>query len=92
MPFLTAVAVVAVGVGGFLTSLGAFALFAGAMGLLIFLLSFLGAASGPALARPLRVWGRQVQAVAAVVIMLVGVALVYSGVNPGVYMRLLLSS
>ena len=61
------------------------------MGLLVFLLAFLGATSGPALARPLRVWGRRVQAVAALVIVLVGAALVYASVNPGIYGRLLLS-
>ena len=61
------------------------------MGLLIFLISFLGTTSGPALTRSLRVWGRRVQVVAAVVIVLVGVAMVYSSANPGVYDRLLLS-
>ena len=60
------------------------------MGLLIFVLAFLRSAIGPVLAVPLRVWGRRVQAVAAVVIMVVGAALVYAGANPGVFMRLLL--
>ena len=61
------------------------------MGLLIFLISFLGTTSGPALTRSLRVWGRRVQVVAAVVIVLVGVSMVYASANPGVYDRLLLS-
>ena len=61
------------------------------MGLLVFLLAFLGATSGPALVGHLRVWGRRVQAVAGVAIVVVGGALVYSGINPGVYGRLLLS-
>ena len=60
------------------------------MGVLIFLLSFLGAGWGPAIARPLRMWGRRVQVVAAVVILLVGLALLYEGVNPGVWDRLIL--
>ena len=61
------------------------------MGLLVFLLAFLGATSGPALVAPLRVWGRRIQAVAGVAIVVVGGALVYSGINPGVFDRLLLS-
>ncbi len=77
--------------GGFLTGLWAFLIFAVTMGLLVFLLAFLGAASGPALTRSLRVWGRRVQVVAAGVILVVGAALVYASANPGVYGRLILS-
>ena len=62
------------------------------MGLLVFFLSFLGATSGPALAAPLRMWGRRVQVVSGVIILLVGAALVYAGANPGFFDRLLLSS
>ena len=62
------------------------------MGLLVFLLSFLGATSGPALMRSLRVWGRRVQVAAVLVLVLVGAALVYSGLNPGVFDRLILTS
>ena len=71
---------------------GAFLIFAITMGLLVFLLAFLGSTSGPALTRSLRVWGRRVQVVTALVIVLVGAALVYSGANPGVLDRLILTS
>ncbi len=67
-------------------------IFAVTMVLLVFLLAFLGATSGPALTRSLRVWGRRVQVVTALVIVLVGAALVYSGVNPGVFDRLILTT
>jgi cytochrome c biogenesis protein CcdA len=71
--------------------LSAFLIFAATMGLLVFLMSFLGAASGPALAIPLRVWGRRVQVASGAIIVLVGGALIYAGANPGFLMRLLLS-
>lgn len=74
-----------------MSGLGAFLVFAVTMGVMIFMLAFLGASWGPALARPLRLWGRRVQVVAAVVIILVGVALIYAGINPGVWDRLILS-
>jgi cytochrome c biogenesis protein CcdA len=61
------------------------------MGLVIFMLAFLGASFGSALGRPLRLWGRRVQVAAAVVIILVGGALIYAGINPGVWDRLILS-
>ena len=54
------------------------------MGLLVFFLTFLGATSGPGLARPLRLWGRRIQAVSALVIVLVGAVLIYASINPGV--------
>ncbi len=60
------------------------------MGVLVFTLSFLGATSGPALTRSLRVWGQRVQLVTGLMIVLVGSALVYSGLNPGVFDRLIL--
>ncbi len=60
------------------------------MGLLIFLLAFLGASWGVAVARSLRLWGRRIQVVGAVVIVLVGAALLYAGINPGVWDRLVL--
>lgn len=60
------------------------------MALLIFLLAFLGAEWGPGIARPLRLWGRRVQVVSAVVVILVGAALVYAGVNDHVWDRLIL--
>jgi cytochrome c biogenesis protein CcdA len=88
---LAAVAVFAASVGGFLTALMAFLIFAVTMGLLIFLLSFLGAASGPALAIPLRLSGRRIQKVSGVIIMLVGAALIYASANPGLFDRLLLT-
>ena len=60
------------------------------MGLLIFVLAFLGSSLGPGVSVPLRLWGRRVQAVSALVIILVGGALIYSGVNPGAFGRLVL--
>jgi putative Mn2+ efflux pump MntP len=69
----------------------AFLIFSVTMGLLIFLMAFLGAASGPALAVPLRLWGRRVQVVSGVIITLVGAALVYSASNPGLLKSLLFS-
>ena len=89
---MAAVAVFAASVGGFLTALMAFLIFAIAMGLLIFLLSFLGATSGPALAIPLRLWGRRIQKVSGLIILLVGGTLIYAGANPGFFDRLLLST
>ena len=77
--------------GGFLLGLSAFLIFAATMGLLIFLMSFLGATSGPALAIPLRVWGRRVQVASGAIIVLVGGALIYASTNPGFFNRLLLS-
>ena len=89
---MAAVAVFATSVGGFLTGLGAFLIFAITMGLIIFFMSFLGASSGPATVRSLRIWGRRVQAVSAVIIAVVGAALIYASTNPGFFDRLLLSS
>ncbi|MCH8185863.1 MAG: hypothetical protein IH862_07170 [Chloroflexi bacterium] len=71
--------------------LSAFLIFAATMGLLVFLMSFLGATSGPALAIPLRVWGRRVQVASGAIIVLVGGALIYASTNPGFFNRLLLS-
>ena len=75
-----------------MTGLGAFLVFGITMGLLVFLLTFLGATAGVGLARSLRVWGRRIQLWAALVIILIGAALVYSGINPGVFDRLILTS
>ena len=60
------------------------------MGLLVFILSFLGASLGPATAISLRLWGRRVQTISTVLIILVGGALIYAGTNPGVFNRLIL--
>ncbi len=60
------------------------------MGLLIFILAFLGSLLGPALTVALRVWGRRIQAVSGLLIVLVGGALIYSGANPGLFDRLIL--
>ena len=87
---MAAVVVFAAGVGGFFVSLGAFSLFAGTMGVSVFLLAFLGATSGPSITSSIRIWGRKVQAVAGLTLVLVGAALIYSGIDPGVYGRLLL--
>ncbi len=64
---------------------------AGTMGVLVFVLAVLGATSGPVFTRALRVWGRRVQAVAGLMIVMVGAALIYSGLNPGVFDRLILN-
>lgn len=85
MPFLAAVAAVALSVGGFFTGLWAFALSALTMGVLVFLLAFLGGTAGPARNRKFRMFGRQVQVVAAVLMVLVGVALIYQGLYPGAH-------
>ena len=60
------------------------------MGLLIFVLAFLGSSFGPAVTVALRVWGRRIQAVSTLLIILVGGALIYSGANPGFFDRLIL--
>ena len=70
--------------------LSAFLIFAATMGLLVFLMSFLGASTGPALAIPLRVWGRRVQVASGAIIVLVGGALIYASTDPGFFNRLLL--
>ena len=62
------------------------------MGLLIFLLAFLGSSFGPAVTVALRVWGRRIQGVSTVLIIAVGGALIYSGLNPGLFDRLILST
>ncbi len=60
------------------------------MGGEVFLVAALAHFSGPALAHPLRVWGRRIQWVAGVLVMLVGMALLYSSADPGFFDRLLL--
>ena len=61
------------------------------MAVLIFLMTFLGAAWSPAaVARPLRIWGRRIQVVAALVMIVVGAALLYAGVNDHVWDDLIL--
>lgn len=60
------------------------------MAVLIFTMTFLGASWGPAVARPLRLWGRRVQVVAALVIIVVGLALTYAGLNDHVWDKLIL--
>jgi len=60
------------------------------MGGLVTLVSLLGAASAPVLARTLRRGGRPIQIVAGSLIMLTGAALVYASFNPGFFDSLLL--
>ena len=62
------------------------------MGTLIFTMVFLGASVGPALAVPLRIWGRRIQVVSTGLIILVGAALIYASTNPGFFDRLVLPS
>ena len=69
----------------------AFLIFASTMGLLVFTMSFLGATSGPALAISLRLWGRRVQVVSGIIIIVVGTALIYSSATGGVLNRVLLT-
>ena len=61
------------------------------MGSLVFMMSLLGATSGPALAVPLRMWGRRIQIVSAVILVLVGAALIYASFSHGLFDGLLLS-
>jgi len=70
--------------------LEAFLIFALTMGLLMFVLAFLGASLGPAVSIPLRLWGRRIQVLSTILIILIGGALIYSGANPGFFDRLLL--
>ena len=72
--------------------MGAFSIFAVTMGTLIFTMVFLGASVGPALAVPLRIWGRRIQVVSTGLIILVGAALIYASTNPGFFDRLVLPS
>ncbi|MEE9285463.1 MAG: hypothetical protein V3V35_07035 [Dehalococcoidia bacterium] len=60
------------------------------MGVLIFILAFLGASWGTALTRSLRLWSRRVQTVGGLVIVLVGGALIYASTNPGLFDRFIL--
>jgi len=60
----------------------AFLIFAIPMGLLLFFLAFLGATSGQGLARALRLWGRRIQTLSALLIILVGAALIFASANP----------
>ncbi len=60
------------------------------MGVLIFVMSFLGASLSPTVSVSLRLWGRRVQGVSTLLIILVGGALIYSGVNQGLFDRLIL--
>ncbi len=76
--------------GGFLTGIGAFLIFGVTMGVLIFVMSFLGASLSPTVSVSLRLWGRRVQGVSTLLIILVGGALIYSGVNQGFFNRLIL--
>ena len=50
-----------------------------------------GVEMAEALAVPLRLWGRRVQVVSGVIIILVGAVLVYAAADPGALSRLLLS-
>lgn len=74
-----------------MTGLSAFLIFGTTMGLLVFLMSFLGASAGPRIAITLRIWGHRVQTVSSILIIIAGGLLIYSGLNPGLFNRLLLS-
>jgi cytochrome c biogenesis protein CcdA len=89
---LAAVAVFATGTGGFLAGLGAFAIFAVTMATLVFLLAVLRASAGQSLTRSLRVWGRRVQVVTALMILFVGTAIVYASFDAGALNRAILGS
>lgn len=73
-------------VGGLLGGLGAFTVFSLTMGTLIFFLCLLGGRS----TRALRSWGDRIQLLAALTILLVGIALVADAVTPRLFDRLIL--
>lgn len=77
--------------GGFLVALSSFLIFAVSMGALVFALAYLGASAGMGTAGALRLWGRRIQSVSAVLIILVGAALIYSGIFPGIFDELILT-
>ena len=77
--------------GGFLAGLGAFIIFGATMGIIVFLLTFLGASSGAGLAVALRVWGRRIQWASALLIAAIGALLIYSGISPGTFDALILT-
>ena len=66
---------------GLAGSLAAFALFAITMGALVFLMAVLGSTASGSLARPLRLWGARVQPVAAALIVVAGVLLIFDGAS-----------
>ncbi len=74
-----------------MTGLGAFLIFGATMGILVFLLMFLGASSGAGLVVALRIWGRRIQMVSALLILTVGALLIYSGISPGTFDALILT-
>ena len=74
-----------------MTGLGAFLIFGATMGILVFLLTFLGASSGAGLVVALRVWGRRIQWASALLILAVGALLIYSGISPGTFDTLILT-
>jgi hypothetical protein len=49
------------------------------MGGLVFVMAVLGSGAGRSVARPLRLWGARVQPLAAALIMVAGVLLIYDG-------------
>ncbi len=61
------------------------------MGILVFLLTFLGASSGAGLVVGLRVWGKRIQWASALLIMAVGTLMIYSGISPGTFDALILT-
>ncbi|MCH8103501.1 MAG: hypothetical protein IIB28_10160 [Chloroflexi bacterium] len=61
------------------------------MGILVFLLAFLGASSGAGLVVAMRVWGRRIQWASALLIIGVGALMIYSGISPGTFDALILT-
>lgn len=62
------------------------------MAVLVFTLALLGATAGQSLTRSLRVWGRRVQVVTALIILFVGATLVYGAFDAGALNRAILGS
>jgi hypothetical protein len=71
------------GTGGFGSALLAFILFGTTMGMLVGVVSWLGAASAPLAARTIRQSARRVQAAAATLIIVIGLILIISSFIPG---------
>ncbi len=62
------------------------------MATLVFILAMLGATAGQSLTRSLRVWGRRVQVVTALMILFVGTAILYASLDAGALNRAILGS
>lgn len=88
---MAAVAALSFGSGTVSSGIAAFMVMSITMGLLVFTMAFLGATTTPAVVRPLALWGRRVQLIAASLVIVAGAALIYTSViNPKFFDRLIL--